>query len=222
MDRDGARLIADSDFADCTFDNCAFSLTQDLLRRSTIRNVTFTNTIALNCNVGPAIIEDVSVDGLETGDILLAWSPFLKHVVFKARMGTIKINNVPAVANTSADIVDAFSMARREFYGDVDWALDISEAVFRDFTTRGIPASLIRRDPATQVVVRREKAERQEWRTRVSPSASYWLDVIDIFLAREGDDDHVLVAPKAIPRKRHLDLVHGLRQLQDLGIAEPD
>lgn len=221
FDRDSARVIAEAEFVECVFDNCAFSLTQHLLRRSTVRNVTFTDCVAINCRVGPAIIEDVTIDGFDTKDIFLAWSPFLQHVVLKGRIGTIKINSAPSFVETSQGVIDAFQVARDRYYESVDWALDISEAVFKDFSARGIPASLIRRDPYSQVVVTKAKASQRDWRARVPAWNTYWVDLIDMFLERE-DDDHVLVAPKGIPKKRYTKLVDGLRNLQELGVAEPD
>ena len=221
FDRQGELIISDAEFVDCTFNNCAFSMTDQLPRRSIVRNTAFRNTVALNCNVGPAILEEVVIDGIETGDILLVWSPFLRHVVLRGNVGTLKVNSVPGI-ESDPRAREEFRVARLDYYSSVDWAVDISEAAFKDCTLRGIPASKVRRDPRTQVVVRRETVSRQEWRSRVSPTASYWVDVIDIFLSRAEDDDLVLIAPKLVAAKRLSQLVGGLRHLQEIGVAELD
>jgi len=83
---------------------------------------------------------------------------------------------------------------------------------------RGIPAHLIRRDPETQIVVKRENALEGKWRA-LDLENTYWQVAIDFMLERE-DPDVVLVAPK---RARNFkDLLRGLQLLREAGVAEPD
>jgi hypothetical protein len=49
-------------------------------------------------------------------------------------------------------------------YKDVDWALDISEAIFSDADFYYVPGELIRRDENTQVLLRREDFRDINWR----------------------------------------------------------
>jgi hypothetical protein len=122
----------------------------------------------------------------------------------------------PGIA--SPEEQEAFNAANAEFYSSVDWALDISEAEFVECDIRGIPAHLIRRDPETQVVIKREKALTGEWRT-LDLSETYWPAYIEGFL-EDGEDDVVLAAPIQDPKFRVL--LEGLQRLRDGGIAEPD
>ena len=82
-----------------------------------------------------------------------------------------------------------------------------------------MPGELVRRDPATQVLVTRETALQGVWRA-LDLSATWW----DIALQHLIDDGriraHVLVAPKRHPRYRRL--LDGLKLLRDAGVAEPD
>ena len=103
----------------------------------------------------------------------------------------------------------------------MDWALDISEAQFTDFSMRGVPAELVRRDPATQVVVTREKALRTGWREQLSPTNTLWPFVIDMFL-RDDEPDIVLVAPKGKRKPKLASLIEGLNELRCVGVAEAD
>jgi hypothetical protein len=103
----------------------------------------------------------------------------------------------------------------------VDWALDISEALFKEFDMHGVPARLVRRDPATQVIVTREKALQPGWRSKLDPSNTFWPFVIDLFL-QDGEPDIVLVAPKGKRKKDYLSLLDGLNDLRQAGVAEPD
>ena len=80
-----------------------------------------------------------------------------------------------------------------------------------------MPGNLIRRDSASQVVVRREKAIEGTWR-RLDLSKTHWATSLE-FLLRRGDPDVVLVAPKR--HRKYRDLLDGLRMLRDAGVAEP-
>ena len=112
----------------------------------------------------------------------------------------------------------AFDQANAEYYKTVDWALDISEARFYECDIRGVSASLIIRDPETQVVVTREKALQGKWK-ELDLSKTYWAGWIDLFL-QSGEPDVVLVAPKRYPK--YQDWLDGLKMLRDAGVAEPD
>ncbi|MHB0971527.1 MAG: hypothetical protein ACYC7A_20785 [Thermoanaerobaculia bacterium] len=221
LDREGRKRVCDLEFVECVFNSCSFSMPAHLLKRSHASHLKFVHCVAVNCDVGPAIIEDVTVDGLATNDPLILWSPFLTHVVLKGRIGEVKINSIPSVTHRSPDVVTAFANARTAHYAEVDWALDISDAAFDACDISGIPAAVIRRNRDTQVVVTREKALDTRWRARVPDWNSYWVDIVDLFLS-EGDNDVVLVAPARGSRTRRQQLVDGLSNLRDLGVAEPE
>jgi hypothetical protein len=100
----------------------------------------------------------------------------------------------------------------------VDWALDIANAEFEEAEIQAVPARLVRRDSATQVIVTREKAIQGLWR-ELDLSKTHWDTSIEFFLER-GDPDVVLVAPKR--NRKYRQLLDGLRALRDAGVAEPD
>src|SRR5262249_22631420 len=158
FDDDSGAVFKDLAFNKCVFDNCALSLTKSPALRSTVRNVQITNCMSVNCGIGPAVFEDVVVDGLETNDLLILWGPLFEHMKLIGKIGRIKINTAAHFVDRSPETQGPFALAKSEFYKGVDWALDISEAHFREFDMHGVPARLVRRDPATQVVVTREKA----------------------------------------------------------------
>jgi len=58
----------------------------------------------------------------------------------------------------------------QRFYKDVPFALDIRRARFKDLTIRGVPGQLILRDPATSILVRRDRLE----------SDRSWVDANDL------------------------------------------
>jgi hypothetical protein len=81
-----------------------------------------------------------------------------------------------------------------------------------------MPGHLVRRDPATQFLVTREKALQGAWR-KMDLSDTYWPISLEMFL-EGGLDSEVLVAPNRI-REFHK-LLDGLKKLRDAGVAEPD
>lgn len=220
FDRDSGALFTDMVFENCTFDWCGLSLTKEVNLRSTVRNIRLASC-SVNCLVGPAVFEDVTVDGLATSNLLILWCPLFKHVTLKGKIGNIKVNLHVDGMDHSLEMQRPFDLARTQFYETVDWALDISQAQFKEFDLQGVPARLIRRDPATQVVVTREKALRPGWREQLSSSNTLWPFVIDLFL-QDGEPDRVLVAPKGKSKRRFTSILEGLNELRQVGVAEPD
>lgn len=221
FDVDSGALYENLSFERCVFTNCNLAMTKRLEKRSTVRNVRLVDCRMQGGTIGPAILEDVLVDGLSAGDLVRVWSPFFRRVTLRNRMGSLKINKAPHFVDRDPQLLRTFDDARAEFYASVDWALDISEAKFTLFEASGVPARLIRRDPATQAVVLGEKAADRTWRKKVARWNKYWPMFITASLDY-GDPDVVLVAPKAAPKKRFQELVDGIQNLRDLGVAEPD
>ena len=221
FDRDSANLFEDHLFKECVFNNCALSLTKSPQLRSTVRNVRILDCTSLSCDIGPAVFDNVIVAGLRTNDLLIVWGALFKHVTLSGNCGKLKINKAAHFVDRTAEIQEPFATARDSFYRNVDWALDISEARFQEFDMHGVPARLVRRDATSQAVVTREKAIQQDWRSRISRFNTYWPYVIDMFL-ESGDSDIVLVAPKAKPKQEVMQLVDGLEDLRQAGVAEPN
>ena len=117
-----------------------------------------------------------------------------------------------------------FEDYRARFYTDVEWALDISAARFKDFDVRGVPGRLIRRDPESQVLITRERAlqiARPGWERQLDPANKLWPFMINLFIG-DGDPDTVLVAPLAAAKAKRDPLLNGLQELRAIGLAEPD
>ena len=158
------------------------------------------------------------MDGLKTHGLLQTWGAVFKHVTLRSKIGRIMVSPFVAPGKATPEQQRAFDAANAAYYANVDWALDISEAEFEECDLRRVPAHLVRRDPETQVVVKRENALRGEWR-KLDLSRTYWASAIEGFLA-EGDRDVILVAGKR--QKGFRDLLDGLEKLREAGVAEPD
>jgi hypothetical protein len=161
------------------------------------------------------VVEDTVITGLRTRGLLQIWGPVLKHVRLKGRLGRLMISDVhdPSASPSSRE---AFRADNRDRYADIDWAIDISEAEFEEADLRGVPGGLVRRDPETQVLVRRAALLDGRWR-RVPLEDTWWGVALETLLL-DGRESEVLVAPRRHPKFPKLR--DGLDRLRDAGIAE--
>lgn len=217
-DQDSGRTFSGIEFRKCSFLSSAISITRKPELRSTVREVKLIQCEERGCALEAAIVENVLVDGLKTHGLLQAWGAVFKHVTLRGKIGRVMIS--PAVATGMATKAQqrAFDEANAAYYAGVDWALDISEAEFEEGEIQRVPAHLVRRDPATQVVVTREMALQGGWR-QLDLSKTHWATSLE-FMLKRGDPDVVLVAPKR--HRRYRELLEGLRMLRDAGVAEPE
>ena len=221
FDRDSGAVLSDLDLTRCVFDNCGLSLARSVSTMSHIRNVRAVDCRSVSCHVGPAVFEDVLIDGLAINEQLVLHAPLFNRVTLRGDIGRLLLSRGACLAYYDAEVQSKFDAARRSFYPGVEWALDISGARFLEFEADGVPARLVRRDPDTQVVVTRERALQSGWREQLSVENTFWPFVLDEFLSN-GDADIVLVAPKRARQKEYRSLVAGLNELRQLGVAEPE
>lgn len=207
----------DLEFLHCKFDNCNISVTRNPRKRTIVRNVHLVDCHLFCCDLWTAAIEEVTVEGLGTHDWLSAAGAVFKHVLVRGSVGTI-VSATAGQRFRSEKVQRAFDSANAAYYSKVDWALDISQAEFTEATLKGIPAELIRHNPETQFVVKRENVIDGRWRS-LDLSDSVVRTSIEHFIKSETDDV-VLVAPQRAKdfRKQLADL----ETLRREGIAEPD
>jgi len=203
------------------FESCTLSLTKDVHLRSIVRNVSVKNCAANGCGIGPAIFENVEVEGLATNDLLIVWAATFHHVKLAGQIGKIKINSWAHFVDRTEQTQAPFTRSREAFYRSIDWALDISEARFKGFDATGIPARLFRRDLESQAVVTRERMAAEGGQRIARADGNPWLPWVRGALS-DGSSDGVLVTPLGAPKKKRDEFLQGLRRLRDLGIAEPD
>lgn len=215
-DDSSSSVFEDLEFVRCSFQSSAISIALDPYLRSTVRNVRLISCEQRGCSLWPAVIEDVLVENLKTNGVFQTWGAVFKHVVLRGKIGKIMIS--PFVAPSQATPIQQrkFDEANSLYYADIDWAIDITEAEFEDFDVRRVPAALVRRDAATQVIVKRTNALNGAWRD-LDLSKTHWRTAIELFL-KDGDDDVVLVAGKR--HKKFKDLLDGLKMLRDVGVAD--
>lgn len=223
-DRGDGLLLEDMVFERCEFSHCTLSLTDNINRISTVRNVEMRYCSALYCHVGPVVVSDVTISDMITNDLLILWSPYLERVRISGNIGRIKINAMGAPSTYGNNKQQPFDEFRKKFYGGVDWALDISDARFKEFDLEGIPAHLVRRDPESQIVITRERALQiatPGWETKLSVSDTHWPFTVNLFLS-DGDPEMILVAPLGAAKPERDSLLRTLREFRSIGLADPD
>lgn len=221
----GGTLYCDIVCQSCYFDNCSLSITDDVTKRTVVRNVSIINCKLLSSTIENTIVEDCIIDGLRTENLVQTWGAVFKHVTLKGKIGQIMLSPVVDLLGEKPDVQVAFDKANSDYYQNVDWALDISQGEFQNLDIRGIAARLIRRDPETQIVITRARAEAmnsdlKKIKFPVCKPGFSWGGIIRDFLQYDTDEDIVLVAAKGDSDfKAQLKGIHLLRKA---GIAEPD
>jgi len=205
----------------CTFESCLVGYTAGSpSKRRRIADVELLDCkLTGTSSLGAVVVERVVVENLTTSGLAISWGAVFRNVVVRGKCGKFMVSECSPGDEAA---VAAFAAANAKFYETVDWALDISGAEFMEADIRGIPAALIRRDPETQVVVRRERvaATKHIWQ-KLAFREGPWLACLSGLLEDMSPvSDLVLVAPKR--RKNFAGCLAELRLLQDAGVAEKD
>jgi hypothetical protein len=216
------RTVGNVELIGCTFRGCSigFRRSKDFSRRTIVRNVHMRNCKISTCLLGPAQLEEITVENVQ-GDDLFVWGALFKHVRMVGKFDTIVIHGIVTTNWVSErDQLERYWLLCNEYYVDCDWALDIREAQFADFSirTRGVPAHLVRRDPETQAVVTKQRIIEGKWRSLelgklVQTHFRLWEN--------EGGEDLIIVAPKAM-KSDFIEVMADIRRLREAGIAEPN
>jgi hypothetical protein len=220
-DRELPRVLSDATLERCWFFACHYGMTATSPGdRRRIKNVEINACKATNNSwLGPVLVEDVTINGLQTRGLCIAWGAVFRHVRIRGRCGRFMLTS-PPTTSTPPIVVRQFERDNEAFYEGTDWALDISKGEFEELDIRSVPADLIRRDPETQVVVRIAKVEATQhvWRCLELSGTPWGLALSNMLQWRL--ESTVLVAPKR--RKDVAHWVAGLRLLQKEGIADID
>jgi hypothetical protein len=201
----------------CTFKGCVFGCgVERPAERGKIHNVVARDCTVYRCSIETAIIEDVTLENLRVGLGFTIRAAAYRHVKFRGDCRGVQLTELIPVPDDRERIV-SFHRANVAFYEGVDWALDISEVDYVGVAC-WVPARLIRRDPERQVVVRREKVDAMR-ATFVAMAERYpGLPLINMGLW-DLDEMIVSVSKRA---KNFKELMEGLQELRDTGLADPD
>ncbi|MGW2251392.1 hypothetical protein ACWCXH_14425 [Kitasatospora sp. NPDC001660] len=142
--------LTGSAFSSCIlaqFDDPDFGL---VVRDSSMRGCSMDR-----CQVQGVYFDDLVIDGLDVKQIHRVYGCVFSRVVLRGKVGPIMV--MPPHGGLVGRERHLAGMVEK--YREVEWAIDISEASFVDADFYGIPGDLIKYDPETQVLLRREKFE---------------------------------------------------------------
>ena len=175
-----------------------------------VRNCRLTRCRIWKAYLRYVLVEDSIVDGM-SGSQLMTSEVLLKHVVIRGPVDSIDIRHPRQVMGPEPLIA-----LHAAHYETVDWALDISEARFARCNIGGVPGRLVRRDPATQILVTRQRVLDTPWRDVVH---GVWKIVIERLLKAEADSEVFVACPRGDDFEESLAV---FQRLREAGIAEPD
>lgn len=196
----------------CEFSGCVFGQRVDSEYPIRVQDATVARTRFVNNSVSGVLFEDVTVeDCVTSGDPMILNGCLFRRVTLRGQVGSWVINN--AARSVREDVRADFAQAERRFYATGEYALDISEALFESASLFFLPGDLIKRDPETQFLVRKEKVVGADLskvpatlRTDLKLAERNPYDSTVLVVGREDEDFDEYLA------------MH--RQLVDIGLAE--
>ena len=197
----------------CEFDNVSIGSRNDGELPVYVRSCTLTRCRASLAHFGLVVVEDSVIEGYSGGFTPTA-SVLLRHVTLRGSIDAFDLRAPGELVGAGHRSLPSFHDG---FYRSVDWALDIRDARFRRCDISGVPGHLVRRDPATQVLVTRGRAMAGPWREVAGQHP--WVFALEQ-LVESKDESRVLVACRR--GKDFAGELEVIRRLREAGIAEPD
>ena len=171
------------------------------------------------CSVGPAILRKVTLSRSSATDLSIFMGTLFDRVTIVGRVSGLKVNTFVSAVYPDAARQAEFDQHRLRFYETVPWALDISAAKLSTFEVAGIPVDLIRIDPATQAIVRREALLGVDWRAAIDDTNRWTPYLWDMLAA--GHDGVVLAVPLARDRETRRRCEADLAKIRLAGLVAP-
>lgn len=207
------RVLEGLELTRCEFRAASLAQYDDPGMNLVVRDVTLTRCAARGrSRLHGVRLDTVVVDGLTTAPEAWLDACAFRHVVLRGRIGSLMI--VPPPVTMDRALRAAFTDTIVRHYAEVDWAIDIAAAEFSgDVSFHFVPGDLVRRDPATQFLLRRETvagANLEAFPVRAQIEASRF--------ALTPFDSIVAIAPK---RSRNFEQIRDdLERLRTAGLAE--
>ena len=193
---------------DCVFEDCEFSGRSCSQKKGYLKNVLFDNIKNLDfLRIGGVIFEEVTFKG--KFDKWLLSSSHISMVI-----------NYNSITEEECTVLDEYAQKQ---YKNIKWALDISEAEFKECDLRSsIPARLIKYNPETQMLIKYDKVLKSDWRNNNKIMSCYggYAEVFCKRVLRHGSDT-VVVASVRNKKEFEKDM-EAIKILRAEGIAEPD
>ncbi|MFE3328246.1 hypothetical protein [Streptomyces sp. NPDC059176] len=205
------RVLEDFQLARCEFNGCVLGQFDDPAFGLVVRNVAAERVTVKRSVVQGVRFEDVLVDGLATTSVMHLTGCVFRRVTLRGRIGAVMAT--PPSFSLSDENQAAFADGIRQFYADVDWALDISEAEFDEADFYYVPGHLVRRDPETQFLIHRDRVAQVDT-GKLSVFARIAIERFEV----TPFDSIVAVAPRRADY--FAEALAGFQELKVMGVAE--
>ena len=205
------RVFRDLDLKGLKFTSCILAQHDDpsfglVVRDSTLRDCSFNA-----CTMAGVKVENVTVEGAKLSKSSISGCVF-RNVSLRGRIGQFILGG--PVRSLPAEMFVAFSSAMVSFYSEVDWALDIRDAVFADAAIRAVPGQLVRRDGSRHFLLHRANRDAVLLRLDAPALARAYFRDFDL----TPFDSMVAIAAQG--SKNFKAQLAGLQWLREQGLAE--
>lgn len=105
------------------------------------------------CGMGVAEIHSTTVSGIR-GDLLICWGTLFDRVKIVGQFDKLMLHGIPSTRAGEMEL-RKYAGRKEKFYAKVPWAIDVSEALFEDFSIRtdAVPLEKMILDPESQFVL---------------------------------------------------------------------
>jgi hypothetical protein len=205
--------VEDLEAVRCEFDHCGLGPFDSKAPALVVRNCRLERCRISMVDLRFVQFEDCVVDGVRGSMTITTSGPLFRHVTIRGSVDSLYIRPPGFGIHPDLRAIER----HRAYYETVDWALDISQARLARCEMPGVPGRLVRRDPATQILVTRERVLATPWQEVAAGTLEYFG--IEGLL-RWGLDSIVEVA---CPRSKDFEArLASFARLREAGVAEPD
>jgi uncharacterized protein YjbI with pentapeptide repeats len=221
--------IRDRKFVKCNFNSCRLSVPFNIIpeERTKVINCSFENCEFSGSNFqSKGFLQKVLFHNISQNDYMSIGGVIFDRVTFKGKFDKWILDsnhrgmvvNFNSITESEYTVLDNYA---QEQYEKIDWALDISEADFKECELRSsIPAHLVKRNPETQMLIKYEKVIRSNWEKNSTLKGNRG-EVFCRWVANTYKMDTVIVAPVR-NKKLFAEYMEGIQRLRAEGIGELD
>lgn len=184
-------VLEDLEFLSCGFTSSHLSAFGAVEGRPELRRIRASRCRINGCTINGSVLEDVIWENCINTGLLRLYGCVFRRVSIRGKTGRILINGYHSLSDPDAARV--FNMANEVFYNDVDWALDIRQFAGLELQIEAVPTQLIRRNPETQVVIRRDRLMDKRWQSLPLEAKVSQLILRDLMDSNE--ESRLLVVP---------------------------
>jgi hypothetical protein len=224
------KVIENKRFLECEFSNCFLSYPLNLIpeSRTSIRDCIFKNTSvqSRSCFQQKGYLQNVIFENMKSDELLRISGIVFNEVILKGKFDRLLLKSdhsgmminhpergIDFVTDEECAVLNAYS---EKEYQKIGWALDISEAEFKECDLHpSVPAHLVKRNPETQVLIKYDRIIEIKWKeidAIRSGDANYWCSITE-----KNKRDSIFVAPQR-NKKRFDEYMQSFKILRDEGI----